>query len=792
MRFNEFIKVLKKYIGNNPDESIRYNNREFLSYLFSLVSVSDECTIFDTVKDSTIEAYYKGSRPISVENASTIMSSYDSFSLQDRLSDIPEESRKKLIDDLMEYGLYLTENNYEKKICDLLLHYINAFANGNKNVDLVTNKKGIIRDCNGKTRKITKTRKKNKKDLKASDFLEPLFNDPDTTILASSIKRHMVLFVYTNSFQSALNKIRTNRRLMIVGAPGVGKSTISEMIVLDYLKQGYKVKYSSSLDEVPQILNNIINDNSEEIIYIDDCLGQAYFELNATQETTLKKLISYIKNQPNKVLLLNSRITIINSIKEDSVLSNEFKELKDNNLIFQLYELTDTEKAKILYNHLYYASEITNAHYSEIKNKKRYMTIISHPNYNPRIIEYITNGLFLRDIPDGKYFQSVKERLDNPQKIWDDEYNNKLKKEDRYLLIALYSLSNTNVSYELCRKAYERILLEDGTIDTTKNNWNLSLKVLNESLVRIIKVNDEKEISMINPSVNDYLRQNIMTKDSNALKIAKRSLVSYSQVERLFTEPDDISEVINLYKNGVILKLDFGGKRIQTFKIAEDIIYSHYLDKRYSKHIQDYAYLKYVRYDDVRQAIVFGGYSFELYYRFISNKELFDYYIGDKLDVDALRNICHTDNYGIKELCDLASLISKTDYICDKSTFLDEHVLSWLVSHALSSSSEYSNEIYETISQYYGEESDEDINCRCTDEAYCICSDIINEYRDKIDPDIYNELEKCLDEFVFDFSEEIEDYKQNLLAEEKADLYKELYYNDTSNIDAIFSKDTIK
>ena len=56
--------------------------------------------------------------------------------------------------------------------------------------------------------------------------------------------------------------------------------------------------------------------DKNEIIFIDDCFGQIYFKMRDSQSKELLALIKYVNLHPNKLLLLNSRVTIYNEAKE--------------------------------------------------------------------------------------------------------------------------------------------------------------------------------------------------------------------------------------------------------------------------------------------------------------------------------------------------------------------------------------------------------------------------------------------------------------------------------------------
>ena len=178
--------------------------------------------------------------------------------------------------------------------------------------------------------------------------------------------------------------------IIIIGGPGVGKSTISKMILLKYASDGYKARYTTD-NNISNIKNILSMDNdSKEIVLLDDFLGQHYLNLKESEPNELKTLLSFIHRNKNKKLILNSRITILNEAKNRYINFNELiEEYETNTYLINLDNMKKVEKAKILYNHMFF-NNIPREHFINIKEDKRYLNIVKHKNYNPRIIEYVT------------------------------------------------------------------------------------------------------------------------------------------------------------------------------------------------------------------------------------------------------------------------------------------------------------------------------------------------------------------------------------------------------------------
>jgi hypothetical protein len=116
----------------------------------------------------------------------------------------------------------------------------------------------------------------------------------DTEEFMFDINKEIKLFVETVAYYDAIKIIDKRKTLIIVGDPGVGKTTISKMLLLYYSNKGYSVRYVSdrSIKDIKKSLS--IDASKKEIILIDDFLGQHYLNLKDNQPSEIKSLISYI------------------------------------------------------------------------------------------------------------------------------------------------------------------------------------------------------------------------------------------------------------------------------------------------------------------------------------------------------------------------------------------------------------------------------------------------------------------------------------------------------------------
>ena len=297
--------------------------------------------------------------------------------------------------------------------------------------------------------------------------------------------------------------------------------------------EGAEIRYTTDGADLASLKKAIsTSKESKEVILLDDCFGQAYFNMKETQENELIALIKYVKMNPNKILIMNSRVTIYREATERTpnlVTSFENKEYKV--YIIDMTNMSNLEKAKILYNHLYFKN-VSNDFLFQIKKDKNYWKIIQHPNYNPRIIEYICTPHRLSNIIADEYMNFILKSLNNPEEVWKNEFERRLKDSDRILVTTLYSLSNSVISKEFLKTCYNHRIKSINGMDLSINQFEQALSRLSGSFVKIFDKNGEQMISIANPSINDFIRAHIEQNQPEQSSMIDSS-ITVQQLKRL-------------------------------------------------------------------------------------------------------------------------------------------------------------------------------------------------------------------------------------------------------------------
>lgn len=91
--------------------------------------------------------------------------------------------------------------------------------------------------------------------------------------------------------------------------------------------------------------------------------------------------------------------------------------IQNNEFMLTIEDLTELDRARILYNHIWF-SNLTEDYIDEYYKEKRYRDIINHNNFNPRLIEFITDTERFNFSKSTDYWDYIERTLDNPKDIW--------------------------------------------------------------------------------------------------------------------------------------------------------------------------------------------------------------------------------------------------------------------------------------------------------------------------------------------------------------------------------------
>ncbi|MFS0777084.1 restriction endonuclease [Neobacillus sp. 3P2-tot-E-2] len=486
--------------------------------------------------------------------------------------------------------------------------------------------------------------------LLSDKLLKDIFNNQvfiDSEVLLDDINEDFNYFVQTAVFTEALETIKKHRMLMLYGAPGVGKSINSKMLAATFAKEDYIIRYTTDgqVSNIKSVLSE--NPDVKEVILLDDCLGQYYFNLKSGQDRELISLIKYIKHHKNKILILNTRVTILNEAKRARF---EFRDFLDQERIHlkstDMESISRSEKAEIFYNHLS-RNQVPKPYFEALRNDKKYTHIINHKNYNPRIMEFVTQKHRYINLNPDDFFGYILSNLKDPREVWADEFDERLEEIDRIFMHTLFSLTNTFTDIDILKECFIFRLKNEGRGQSTIDYFSVVKTRLTKSLVKIFDVNGSQKIGVFNPSINDYMDSHLRS-NTIGLNAIKDSILYIEQLEKMY-EPKEAAEIlINKLKTGEYLNLmSLVNKKFEYlyFGIATNTI----LKDEYKTIIKS-------NFIKLNESLSFSNNTIkkaEIVIKFLEDKHLFEFYdIGESLnDTDFVSDfITNLDFKGITRL----------------------------------------------------------------------------------------------------------------------------------------------
>lgn len=357
------------------------------------------------------------------------------------------------------------------------------------------------------------------------------------------IQSKLHLFVPNEKYKEAIKILNDEHFLIITGEPGIGKTSLADFITFQHLADSFRFIYIlSDLEDAEKMMLN----EEKMLFYFDDFLGSNYLKIkhNPHQDAALLDLISRIKLSKNKRLILTTRTTILTQARSD------FEKLKNPIIDISRHEIhisdyTDIQKAHILYNHIFH-SQLGSDFVTNFINKKSYQSIIYHPNYSPRLIEYIVDNTRLTGVNPENYHEYLVSKLEKPKDIWLDPYESQIDDASKFLLQTLLTFPSYAAEQQVHDAFNERINYEVRVHGYTRpsNLYQFVLHSLLGGFIHRRMGNRGPYLEFYNPSFGDFLTEYLSNNHEDVLRILN-SLLYTDQFREAFEFDDSTPDLLS-------------------------------------------------------------------------------------------------------------------------------------------------------------------------------------------------------------------------------------------------------
>ncbi len=339
-------------------------------------------------------------------------------------------------------------------------------------------------------------------------------------------------YVISDAYPQALKMLGDERVVIIAGAPGVGKTTLADLILYSHLEQGYQaVLIQRDVDEG----ESLFQPGRRQIFYFDDFMGATFAGEHAggpgANDRALVNFIAMVRATPDARLVLTTREHVYAQALGRSERLRHAG-LNDVRVVLGMPSYNAMQRARILYNHLYF-SDLPDAYRDQLLRDDFYLRIVKHEKFNPRLIEWLSSYRRLKHVPVERYRGFIDNLLRDPSEIWRHAYEQEITEPGRSVLLAIHSLGGKCGGSVLERAfgglhAYRAIRYN---FSTRPDDLRTGIR---EVINSFIKPWGAHGFEVIDPSVLDLLNAVSRSAPDNAADMIAGA-ASFDQVEQVWT-----------------------------------------------------------------------------------------------------------------------------------------------------------------------------------------------------------------------------------------------------------------
>jgi len=170
------------------------------------------------------------------------------------------------------------------------------------------------------------------------------------------LRRKLPLFVKSDAYSRATEILNQSRIVVITGPPGIGKTTLAEMILYAHIEDRYEpVAIKAEIAEA----KNLFKSARKQIFYYDDFLGQTFLGdrqeyLGRNQDAVMVDFMEMVRRSPQSRFILTTREHILSGALQVSE-RLAHSPLLEHRCILELGDYSFGHRARLLYNHLYFS-----------------------------------------------------------------------------------------------------------------------------------------------------------------------------------------------------------------------------------------------------------------------------------------------------------------------------------------------------------------------------------------------------------------------------------------------------
>lgn len=372
--------------------------------------------------------------------------------------------------------------------------------------------------------------------LASTNVLKTILHNDIVTqsdFLVEKIHGEIKRYVQGNAYPRALAALEAEHVVILSGLPGVGKTTLANMLLYKHLANGFEpIIVREDFAEAKAMFQK----GKSQVFYFDDFMGTTFLgdKGSSDQQREYRAIIEFIemvRKAKDKLLILTTREQML---RQACNVSEQIRNagLMDHRVVIHMDDYSMQQRAEILYNHVFF-SDLPFDYRDELLKYEFYFEIVKHRNFNPRLIEWFSTYRRLKEVSVGGYRQFVTQLLEDPAEIWRHAFEQQISEAGRSLLLTLFSFGG---------RIDEAILREGFAVFHAHRAQTYGFQRCPEDYIRartelreaFVRATASGEIEVINPSVIDWLNCVLCNVPENAVDLIMGA-ARFSQISRIWS-----------------------------------------------------------------------------------------------------------------------------------------------------------------------------------------------------------------------------------------------------------------